>query len=542
MPLVKMKMLFCLSAIMLFSSTLIGCSDSSSSTTSTSSTSTSFPTSLSVSSPTDVVDEDANPTLTANLFQKRTLITRMRHWLFPEAVAASNKVPRYTWATLRIDGLLNGTASPANWFKPELFLTTDTNAECFGPTLNYTDHPDASTPNSGQLPSGDLGIWLEVDSATGHACSAAELNSRMRGISWRSNMALMGLASVIGQLNANSTALPSANSSVDATLVMNNLSITGVTFTSVTLALDSTGGIWTYVMDFTYVDASSVSHAIEIKLVHTPGGTGAYSGILTYGIGDTFNGGNCPGTGAKNITHIGTLKYTRTSLSDMVLIHRSGQYCGSGSYATLATFESDGNLDPSGKWNTSAGTGWADNFSRFGAKYDPTSLQGDYLYGWQAGSGDSNTRLFGIRLNAPSTTGQMAEDGEAYFGYGDEISVTDGDIDGIFCSWAAPGSTKTMQTYAQRQAVVYSTTTFLWSQPTGGSDILYAPTNSCTYDGSDSFWYDRDLNTSTNEASEDLIVGASGSGLTPLLDLMGPGTSADMPAKIASLGFVKPGF
>jgi len=133
-------------------------------------------------------------------------------------------------------------------------------------------------------------------------------------------------------------------------------------------------------MDFTYVDESSVSHDIAIKLIHTPGTTSAeYSGLLTYAVGDLFTGGNCTGADPKDVTHIGTLKYTRASFSDMELIQRSGQYCGHGAYTTLASFGSDGQLDPAGKWDGS--TGWADNFSRFGAKYDPTSLEGDYLYG-----------------------------------------------------------------------------------------------------------------------------------------------------------------
>ncbi len=529
--------------LVLSTSVLMSCSDATTTTISTTDTSTTFPTSLSVSSPTEVVVEDATPSLKAGLSKKSTLFARIQDWIFPQAIAAANKVPRYTWATLRIDALLNGTSSVTTMFKPALFLTTDINATCFGPTLNYTDHPDASTPNSGQLPSGVLGIWLEVDSASDHACGAAQLNARMRGISWRSNMALMGLASVIGQLNTAGVALPSADdsNSVDATTVMNALSIAGTTFTSVTLSLDTTGAIWTYVMNFTYVDGSSISHDIELKLVHTPGtSTSVYSGLLTYGITDVFNGGNCPGTDPKNITHIGTLKYTRTGLSDIALTQRSGQYCGIGGFASLATFKGDGQLDPAGKWNSSAETGWADNFSRFGAKYNPTTLEGDYLYGWQAGFGDSSTRLFAITLNAPATSGQVSSEGEAYFGYGAEIAATNGDITGIYCNWAGPGNTSTLPSYAQRQALSYNTSTFLWAQPTGDADILYAPTNDCTYDGTGSFWYDRNLNTSNDEAASDINVFASGS--TPLLDLMGPGVSVDIPTEIARRGFTKPAF
>jgi len=207
---------------------LAGCLDDGSSTsTSTTATSTAFPSGLAVSSPTDVVAADATPALAAGIAVKPTLWARVSDWLVGTAHAASGKVPRYTWATLRIDALLNGTITASTTFTPELFLTTDTNAGCFGPTLDYSNHPDDTIPDSGQLPSGDLGIWTETDATSGHACAAAELNSRMRGIGWRSNMALMGLASMIEELTASATALPSAGGTVDATTLMNGLGVSG---------------------------------------------------------------------------------------------------------------------------------------------------------------------------------------------------------------------------------------------------------------------------------------------------------------------------
>lgn len=509
-----------------------------------------FPTDLAISSPTDVVEEDASPSLADPQTHQSThltglnlgdLFSQVRQWIIPMAIAAPLKVRRYTWATLRINALLNGSTAVRNSFIPELFLVNETNAGCFGPAMAYEDHPDDATPNDGHLPTGDLGIWTETDATTGHACAAAQLTARMRGVSWRSNMALMGLASMLGQMISDGISAPSAGDTVDLTTSMSGLGISNVTFSTASLSLDATGTMWTYLLNFSYIDGSSISHDIELKLQHTPGTSSAqYSGMLTYAVGNTFNGGNCPGADPKDVTLIGTLKYTRDGLTDMELIHRSGQYCGHGPSSTLASFDSDNLLDPNGKWDGSKG--WADNFSRLGAHYDPTSLEGSYLYGWQAGQGDSNTRLFAVGLNTPPSSGQTAKDGEAYFGYGDEISVSDGSINGMFCSWAAPGSSHTLQDYAQRQFIEYNSTSFLWEQPSGGSDILYAPTNDCTYDGSSSFWYDRNLSGTIDEASSDLIVGASGSGLIPLLDLMDSGSDPDIATRIANRGYTKPSF
>ena len=49
---------------------------------------------------------------------------------------------------------------------------------CYGPAVDYEMHPDASgsDPTSGQLPTGDLGLWVETEPGTDTACAAAKLN------------------------------------------------------------------------------------------------------------------------------------------------------------------------------------------------------------------------------------------------------------------------------------------------------------------------------------------------------------------------------
>ena len=509
-----------------------------------------YPTGLAVSSPTERTNLDATITAMATTPQIPSLtglLHSIRSWAIRDATAATSKIPRYTWATLKIDSLLKGSSIISTTFVPEKFLTHDSNAGCFGPQLDYTDHPDSLTPNNGQLPSGDLGIWSETDTTTGDTCAAAQLNSRMSGVSWRSNMALMGLASMVGEMDRTGVSLPSAGGSVDNTALMNTLSISGVNFTSAVLSLDSANTVWSYTLNFDYTDSSSVIHPIEISLTHTPGSsTAIYSGLLSYSIGEKFNGGNCPGTGSRDVTQIGTLAYTRSGLKEMDLIQRHGQYCGSGSAASLASYDTSGLLDPAGKWDSSASTGWADNFSRFGANYNPITLAGTYIYGWQAGFGDSNSRIFAIGLNAPTTSDASAGDGEAYFGFGDDIASTTVSLLGLYCNWAAPGSSKTLQPYVQRQFVSWDESSEQWQTPAGGSDILYAPTNNCQYDGTGTFWYDRNLNSAVDESISDLEVHSAGSGSSPKIDLMdtnyGGTVYPNIAAVVAARGYTAPAF
>jgi hypothetical protein len=47
-------------------------------------------------------------------------------------------------------------------------------------------------------------------------------------------------------------------------------------------------------------------------------------------------------------------------------------------------------------------------------------------------------------------------DGEAFYGYGDDIATTDGTLKGLICNWAGPGGTRRLETsYAQRQFVAF---------------------------------------------------------------------------------------
>ena len=71
------------------------------------------------------------------------------------------------------------------------------------------------------------------------------------------------------------------------------------------------------------------------------------------------------------------------------------------------------------------------------------------------------------------------------------------------------------------------------------ADIHYAPTLDCLNDGSTSFWYDRNLNSTNDETTSDLVV------TTRDLDLMEPADrDGDMvetiPEAIANRGHTLP--
>ncbi|MBI3774721.1 MAG: hypothetical protein HY273_04065, partial [Gammaproteobacteria bacterium] len=309
----------------------------------------------------------------------------------------------YAWATKKIADLLSGTAAAKDVFVASSLTQSSGNADCYGPTMAYVGHPGGS-PASGQLPSGDLGIWKESDSS-GTVCAAAELNQQLKGVSSHTIMGLMGLASMVSVAKATGLSIPSAGSSLDLLSAMNAAGIADVTFTTATLALSADGKTWSYTLALNYTQMSKV-RAISLNLTHVPGATdNEYKGMLTYRVDSDAMGGNCGMVTDATIN--GTLYYNRSSASSLLVNAREGGYCDKGiTGATIADIDVDTTgtyvfLDPAALYDgTTKLNGWGNSFSVFSGKFNPSTQEGDYVYAWQAGKNDSNARTFQIHVDA----------------------------------------------------------------------------------------------------------------------------------------------
>jgi hypothetical protein len=438
--------------------------DGSAATVTTNTGAKAFPTDLAVASPVEVTDESTSASVSSK--------------------SLGGVSSRYTWVVSRLNILLAGASPAICTFDPELFLTQETDADCYGPTLAYEAHPDATSSASpdydGSLPSGDVGIWNST-ATSGHACAAAQLNSRMAGIRDRSLAALSGLASMICAANSAGITLPT-NATEDLTAEMNALAVTDTTFYSATITHDDSSGSdeWSYEMDIMYAPGSD-THGIIVLMTHIPGSSvGEYQGRVSMRINDTKSGGNCP---SADVTRNGSLLYNRTA-SAMEVEVRSGEFCESASDGMV-----DGLVDASLKYDASTNpTGWGNNFSVLTANFDPSTMEGDFAYSWQAGPNDANTRVINIRTTEDATNVLPAA--ETFVGYGADIDGSDGGIDGFICNWAGPNNSHTTQDLAQYQAMEFDTGTSLYTVL--DEDITYAPTTSCDYDGAGSFTYDSD--------------------------------------------------
>jgi hypothetical protein len=450
---------------------LNGCSSDSSSSASGSGTDTGIAASVSDAYPSSLAVASPFETMTTGGASVKGV-----------AKAGSSFTTAYDYMISTVSSVLSGSSGSLCTFDPQMFLAKPGHVDCYGPTLNYEDHPDGTIPNSGQLPSGDLGIWTETESSTGEACAAAELNSQMEGVSYQALASMTSVASLVCNAYVNGVWPPAAGSTIDLMdpSLTTPLSVERVSFNTAKITLDSTGAVWVYDLDFDYTDTASAVHNIVVQLSHE-GGTGGGKGRFTYIVGDTFTGGNCP---TSDVTVNGSLVYDATSGTSINLQSRAGTYCGSGAVG----IDGSGLADPS-YTQTSYADGWGNNFTVFTADFDPANIAGQYSYKWQAGSGDSNARILNVTVN---NTDPM--DGEAWSGFGAQVWDTTSCIQGFYCAWAGPGYTHTMSDYVQRQHVTLNAVTGV-VEPTNSaaSDITYAPTNSCTYDGSGTFKYDRDM-------------------------------------------------
>lgn len=436
----------------------------------------------------------------------------------------------YAIATAEIYSVLTGATAVTGVFDPAALLMVGADAACYGPTLQYRNHPDGGGSGAGELPRGDLGLWQEVDS-TGDACAAAQINARLNGAEQQSQAALLLMAALIQAADDAGLSLPTTGGALDVTAAINAAGIPHVTFTLATISYDASTGAWTYYAEFTYVDpADGSSHTMVVSLEYTPDATTpttTYTGIMYYRANDEQMWGNCPGGATKPVTHNGSLEFARLDANDLRIQQRAGVFCGHDVDARTS-----GIVDPT--------KSWGDNYASFTANFNPTTLAGDYAYIWQAGVHDRASRVLNIGVNNFTPL-----DGEAYFGYGARVQDdADGVLvaQGMYCNWAAPGAAGSIQPYAQRQFVTFNSTTGHFDTPAGGSDLRYAPTNSCQYDGDGSFWYDRNLNGVEDETPDDLIVTP---GATNPFDLMeavdsdGDGV-ATIAEKIATRGYNAP--
>lgn len=455
-----------------------------------------FPQGLAITSPLETATQAAN-----SLSLERYL-TNASSQLF---------VTSYSIATESIDAILEGDEISDCAFDPDAFLEQSTNADCYGPEIAYRNHPDAlpGDPNtSGTLPIGDVGLWNENEGTT-EACAAAQLNARMFGVQKKAVTALKTLASMICVANVNGIALPENGESVDLTAEMNNMATDNgfdVSFATAILSQDEIDDDSAYSYDLNFTIAGNTEDTdLELAMTHIPltDDNATYKGRFNYKVGNSNSQGmNCGATPGTESTDAGSVLYNLSAADSLVFRFDSGNYCS----ADADAITNDGVLDPTDSYNPqnpgANPDGWGNDYNVLIADFDPGTSVGSYSYSWQAGALDDKARIFNISLSQDESTELLA--GSSFFGFGDSVNTNtfDGNIDGFICNWAGPNNNHDPVPYVQRQDISEDSVSGVFASVLNTLAIRYAPTRSCSYDGSRSFEYDSDANNTidTNPA------------------------------------------
>ncbi|MDZ7857385.1 hypothetical protein [Sphaerotilus sp.] len=454
------------------------------------SASESFPTGLAVASPTELTSTAAAAATTVRALAAlpgagagRAELTDMASRI--EAVLAGD-------ASVSLGGLLRF----GNLFRPA------GNAGCYGPQLLYANHEDGSGTESGLLPGGDLGLWHATDAASGQPCVVAQLNERTAGMTHTTRQSLLLMAAMRATIAGSGglLAMPAAGFRTDLTAPFGTVlaalpALTGLHVDAATVALDPFGKTYTYRLAL-HQGTGASARSGEIVLQHRPGATAAaYSGVLRVAGFDltTDASAGCSDrmtSGRYQRARLTTVRYSRRA-DQIDFGARSGQYCGAPAdpadadhAAQVASFTASGELDPAVQLPAGApglavaagsATGWRGNFDRFGGRYDRTTGAGQFLYAWQAGTGDRHARALAVRSTYDSAADTRTVQG--HFAFTDALATTDGSLLGMVCNWAGPGAQHIPAPLFQSQTATLAglASTFVAT----ASRLTYAPTNAC---------------------------------------------------------------
>lgn len=362
-------------------------------------------------------------------------------------------------------------ADAATCVKTFALPTDRNNPTCYGPNLDYQNHPNGS-PTSGQLPSGDLGLWSAAES-TGEACVAAKMNTEVENVAAYATLAMDMTSMVFGAANLAGKSLPAVGATEDfksaVTDKMTGQNIGGTIDTATVTRNDDSGGRpkYTTTLKITPATAGTVT-SMTVVLTHIAldDTNATYKGRMKVYLAET---------GAKKAKGI-SLHYNRASSTSLKYAVRSRE--SSDSAITIDTlFDSTGDvIYPTGSANDGYKWGIFD--------LDPQTGLGKVAYLWVAGFPTENTRSFYAETSASGTDIV----GKGYFGFGDALSnITTSNyqtkwLDRMICNWAGPSNNHTGVAKAQKQEI--KQTGGLGTFASTSSAITYAPANSCVGDGS----------------------------------------------------------
>jgi len=337
---------------------------------------------------------------------------------------------------------------------------------CYGPAMNYTAHPNASgsEATSGQLPTGDLGLWVAEEPGGDTACAAAKLNELVAKAAFNVDLAVGSMTTMACAAAMLGRELPdSAGEKLDLSAALHSIDHQAFEVEKASIEFVTLGNGHTAYKTVMHAEDNQ-DHPIQINVTHDAQDNTGILLILTSDADDHNANGNTRGT---------SVVY---SISDTNLSYKMIAARAQPSQNTLSLRSSDDDhltieTSDSGEVSLHAGQ----DVHVMIANMSPSTGDGSLAYAWNAGGADSHYRAL-IVVTSDTT-------GRAYYGYvpspssGSEsinLDLSQADA-GMICNWAGPSNQHQPNDKVQYQALSLSNGE--WTATT--SNIRYAPTNSC---------------------------------------------------------------
>jgi hypothetical protein len=425
-----------------------------------------------------------------------------------ETRSSESSVQRdFSWMQSQLKKLRHNRIPLSRVFNAKGLKVKGHNADCFGPSLRYQNHPDDASNNSAEaeLPSGDLGIWREQQANSGAACSAAQLNGKVKGMRYKTFSGLALFSSMLGQASKETSFdLVLSGGEIDLTDAMNTQNVGHIEFTKAVIHFDEQANIWRYEIALNYRQLKSDDPASAVFTMKVlPGANDdLYKGVMSYRVDGKSDNTQCAD---EKVESVGTIAFEKTSATEIKTQARAALFCG---HDGERGFDKNGILDAAYS-SVDNEDGWVSNFSIFTANVDPLNHAGNFAYTWQAGPQDSHSRVFNIAM----THAEGGRTGDAWYGFADSLLKDDAEettVKGFICNWAGPGNSHALIDQVQRQSLSFNADAGRFEVGSSGSDISYAPVNACQYDSDSggSFAYDRNLDGDlSDESAESNDVG-----------------------------------
>lgn len=327
---------------------------------------------------------------------------------------------------------------------------------CYGPALNYTDHPNSSGgTGDGQLPTGDLGLWIENEPGTNQACAAAKLNELVAKAAYNVDLAVGSMTMMVCTAALLGKELPTnSTTTLDLSTQLGNLPGSSIKVDKATIkkaSLTSGDGYQTN------LKATINNQAITLSVIHDATNN---KGLMQIETTESSHNGGADARGTSVVYELSdaSIKYKMVSSR----AQPSGNSEPEVSYAT------------DGQVTLQSG----EDIHVMQAQINADDGYGSLAYAWKAGGGDDHYRALNV-VTESANNGS----GRAYYGYvpspASNSEVINLDLAhasaGMICNWAGPGNSHTTADKVQYQALSLSNGDWVASS----SNITYVPTTSC---------------------------------------------------------------